>query len=128
MIKIVYMDDVEELILTKHEIDVHLIETKQRKEKIPLDDFFTYVGDEFKQFFFVDDEDRTFVLPYNLKTVGDVHYFFITQENDKITDAFKKRMSDIVNVDYKQCDEVFIAENKLKEYLMIGNHFYTFKI
>lgn len=121
------MDDIEELILAKHEIDTYMINNKSRNKKQSLDDFFTYISEDYRQFFYTNKNNKTNVLTYTTKHIGNTYYFFVTRENDDTHDAFSKKINDIINENYNSCDEIYIAQNNIKEYLLINNQFLTFR-
>ena len=72
--KIVNINDIEDLILAKHEIDLYRIENKEISERSNLNDFInTYVSP--KYIYLIDNKQ----LPFCLIDINNTKYLFVTE-------------------------------------------------
>lgn len=98
--KIVDITDLEDMILTKHEIDLLLIEHKEIEERTPLNDFFVKYSNLNETSYI----EGTEIIPFAFHIVYDNQYLFVNgknEKNEKIIEVLKK-----INYDYSKLQPV----------------------
>lgn len=122
--KIVNINDIEDLILTKHEIDLMLIEDKIIKERTTINGFLeTYAMP--KNIYMYNGVS----IPFKLYILHDKKYLFVTnynkQENDVLENKIKQIKYDMNNLVQLTNDEIQKMEDYSNEnFIIINNHYY----
>ena len=73
---IVNINNIEELIIAKYEIEKHLIETNQIEEKGSINDFLSGIGNVNTIYLF-----KGKPIPFGFKTINNEQYLFVTNDN-----------------------------------------------
>ena len=121
MINFIKINDIEEMMLCKHEVDKRLIENGDAEEKMSIDEFYTFATSRMDIFFCVV-KNALRTLSYSYKNIGDDYYFFITDEIDEVTNKFKENVDNIIENNLKEIDVNEIVN--YTEYLNIENTYY----
>lgn len=122
--KIVNINDIEDLILTKHEIDLMLIEDKVIKERTTINGFLeTYAMPKNIYMY------NGISIPFKLYILHDKKYLFVTnynkQENEVLENKLKQIKYDMNNLVQLTNDEVQKMEDYSNEnFIIINNHYY----
>lgn len=122
--KIVNINDIEDLILTKHEIDLMLMEDKIIKERTTINGFLeTYAMP--KNIYMYNGVS----IPFKLYILHDKKYLFVTnynkQENDVLENKIKQIKYDMNNLVQLTNDEIQKMEDYSNEnFIIINNHYY----
>ena len=122
--KIVNINDIEDLILTKHEIDLMLMEDKIIKERTTINGFLeTYAMP--KNIYMYNGVS----IPFKLYILHDKKYLFVTnynkQENDVLENKIKQIKYDMNNLVQLTNDEIQKMEDYSNEnFIIIDNHYY----
>ena len=90
-VKYVDINDIEDVVLTKHEIDIKLIEMKEQESKMKLEEFYmrycnldiVLMTDTYKQ------------IPFSISFVYDMIYVFVSKMTDEDKDLLEKNLSEI---------------------------------
>jgi len=122
--KIVNINDIEDLILTKHEIDLMLIEDKVIKERTTINGFLeTYAMPKNIYMY------NGISIPFKLYILHDKKYLFVTnynkQENEVLENKLKQIKYDMNNLVQLTNDEIQKMEDYSNEnFIIIDNHYY----
>jgi hypothetical protein len=122
--KIVNINDIEDLILTKHEIDLMLIEDKVIKERTTINGFLeTYAMPKNIYMY------NGISIPFKLYILHDKKYLFVTnynkQENEVLENKLKQIKYDMNNLVQLTNDEIQKMEDYSNEnFIIINNHYY----
>jgi len=122
--KIVNINDIEDLILTKHEIDLMLIEDKVIKERTTINGFLeTYAMPKNIYMY------NGISIPFKLYILHDKKYLFVTnynkQENEVLENKLKQIKYDMNNLVKLTNDEIQKMEDYSNEnFIIIDNHYY----
>lgn len=120
-IKIVNVADVEDLILAKHDFDVHLLENHKISKKMTLDEFMDqYPMKGFGKYIY---KNKMTMIPFNYVTLGESSYLFYVASDNVDTTSFldymkaheyKMKMKEIKvsTVDEISNVECIVCENK----------------
>jgi len=122
--KIVNINDIEDLILTKHEIDLMLIEDKVIEERTTINGFLeTYAMPKNIYMY------NGISIPFKLYILHDKKYLFVTnynkQENEVLENKLKQIKYDMNNLVQLTNDEIQKMEDYSNEnFIIINNHYY----
>ena len=122
--KIVNINDIEDLILTKHEIDLMLIEDKVIEERTTINGFLeTYAMPKNIYMY------NGISIPFKLYILHDKKYLFVTnynkQENEVLENKLKQIKYDMNNLVKLTNDEIQKMEDYSNEnFIIIDNHYY----
>lgn len=122
--KIVNINDIEDLILTKHEIDLMLIEDKIIEERTTINGFLeTYAMPKNIYMY------NGISIPFKLYILHDKKYLFVTnynkQENEVLENKLKQIKYDMNNLVQLTNDEIQKMEDYSNEnFIIINNHYY----
>ena len=122
--KIVNINDIEDLILAKHEIDLMLIEDKVIKERTTINGFLeTYAMPKNIYMY------NGISIPFKLYILHDKKYLFVTnynkQENEVLENKLKQIKYDMNNLVKLTNDEIQKMEDYSNEnFIIIDNHYY----
>lgn len=122
--KIVNINDIEDLILTKHEIDLMLIEDKVIKERTTINGFLeTYAMPKNIYMY------NGISIPFKLYILHNKKYLFVTnynkQENEVLENKLKQIKYDMNNLVKLTNDEIQKMEDYSNEnFIIIDNHYY----
>jgi hypothetical protein len=122
--KIVNINDIEDLILTKHEIDLMLIEDKVIKERTTINGFLeTYAMPKNIYMY------NGISIPFKLYILHDKKYLFVInynkQENEVLENKLKQIKYDMNNLVKLTNDEIQKMEDYSNEnFIIIDNHYY----
>ena len=122
--KIVNINDIEDLILTKHEIDLMLIEDKVIKERTTINGFLeTYAMPKNIYMY------NGISIPFKLYILHDKKYLFVTnynkQENEVLENKLKQIKYNMNNLVKLTNDEIQKMEDYSNEnFIIIDNHYY----
>ena len=122
--KIVNINDIEDLILTKHEIDLMLIEDKVIEERTTINGFLeTYAMPKNIYMY------NGISIPFKLYILHDKKYLFVTnynkQENEVLENKLKQIKYDMNNLVQLTNDEIQKMEDYSNEnFIIIDNHYY----
>lgn len=122
--KIVNINDIEDLILTKHEIDLMLIEDKVIEERTTINGFLeTYAMPKNIYMY------NGISIPFKLYILHDKKYLFVTnynkQENEVLENKLKQIKYDMNNLVKLTNDEIQKMEDYSNEnFIIINNHYY----
>ena len=122
--KIVNVNDIEDLILAKHEIDLILIEDKVIEERTTINGFLeTYAMPKNIYMY------NGISIPFKLYILHDKKYLFVTnynkQENEVLENKLKQIKYDMNNLVQLTNDEIQKMEDYSNEnFIIIDNHYY----
>ena len=122
--KIVNINDIEDLILTKHEIDLMLIEDKVIKERTTINGFLeTYAMPKNIYMY------NGISIPFKLYELHGNKYLFVTNYNKEeiiiLETKIKQIKYDMSNLIQLTNDEIQKMEDYSKEnFIIINNHYY----
>lgn len=122
--KIVNINDIEDLILTKHEIDLMLIEDKVIEERTTINGFLeTYAMPKNIYMY------NGISIPFKLYVLHNKKYLFVTnynkQENEVLENKLKQIKYDMNNLVQLTNDEIQKMEDYSNEnFIIINNHYY----
>lgn len=122
--KIVNINDIEDLILTKHEIDLMLIEDKVIEERTTINGFLeTYAMPKNIYMY------NGISIPFKLYILHDKKYLFVTnynkQENEVLENKLKQIKYDMNNLVQLTNDKIQKMEDYSNEnFIIINNHYY----
>lgn len=122
--KIVNINDIEDLILTKHEIDLMLIEDKVIEKRTTINGFLeTYAMPKNIYMY------NGISIPFKLYILHDKKYLFVTnynkQENEVLENKLKQIKYDMNNLVQLTNDEIQKMEDYSNEnFIIIDNHYY----
>ena len=107
-VKYVDINDIEDVVLTKHEIDIKLIEMKEQESKMKLEEFYmrycnldtVLMTDTYKQ------------IPFSISFVYDMIYVFVSKMTDEDKDLLEKTKNKkrIIVVNKKDLDSKLILD------------------
>ena len=122
--KIVNINDIEDLILTKHEIDLMLIEDKVIKERTTINGFLETYAMPTNIYMY-----NGISIPFKLYILHDKKYLFVTnynkQENEVLENKLKQIKYDMNNLVQLTNDEIQKMEDYSNEnFIIINNHYY----
>ena len=122
--KIVNINDIEDLILTKHEIDLMLIEDKVIDERTTINEFLEKYAMPKNIYIY-----NGISIPFKLYILHDKKYLFVTnynkQENEVLENKLKQIKYDMNNLVQLTNDEIQKMEDYSNEnFIIIGNHYY----
>ena len=95
-IKIVNINDIEDLILAKHEIDLLRIDHKEINERSVLQEFITTYA--LTNYIYIIDDKQ---IPFNYVSIYDHNYLFVTEyieENQLVINKLKQLKYDLNNL------------------------------
>ncbi len=122
--KIVNINNIEDLILAKHEIDLMLIEDKVIEERTTINGFLeTYAMPKNIYMY------NGISIPFKLYILHDKKYLFVTnynkQENEVLENKLKQIKYDMNNLVKLTNDEIQKMEDYSNEnFIIIDNHYY----
>ena len=107
--KIVNINDIEELILAKHEIDLIRIDKKEIEKKTNLNDFINEYASP-KYIYLINDQQ----IPFNLIIIDDHKYLFITSEyNDDNKTEYEFLINKIKKLKYDMNNLIKLSNSDL---------------
>lgn len=121
---IVNINNIEELIIAKYNIENYLIETKQIEEKDTLSNFLSTTANINMIYLF---KGKT--IPFCFKVINNEQYLFVTNDNkdevNLITNKIKLCKYDLNNLYKLSNDEINKIENlNDSDYIIINNKIY----
>ena len=122
--KIININDIEDLILTKHEIDLMLIEDKVIDKRTTINEFLEKYAMP-KNIYMCNGMS----IPFKLYELHGNKYLFVTnynkQENEVLENKIKQIKYDMNNLVMLTNDEIQRMEDYSKEnFIIIDNHYY----
>lgn len=122
--KIVNINDIEDLILTKHEIDLMLIEDKIIEKRTTINEFLEKYAMPINIYMY-----NGISIPFNLYELHGNKYLFVTnynkQENEVLENKIKQIKYNMNNLVRLTNDEIQRMEDYSNEnFIIIGNHYY----
>ncbi len=122
--KIVNINDIEDLILTKHEIDLMLIEDKVIEERTTINDFLEKYAMPTNIYMY-----NGISIPFKLYELHGNKYLFVTNYNKEEIIILKTKIKqikyDMSNLIQLTNDEIQKMEDYSKEnFIIINNHYY----
>ena len=122
--KIVNINDIEDLILTKHEIDLMLIEDKVIEERTTINGFLETYAMPTNIYMY-----NGISIPFKLYILHDKKYLFVTnynkQENEVLENKLKQIKYDMNNLVKLTNDEIQkMGDYSTENFIIIDNHYY----
>ena len=122
--KIININDIEDLILTKHEIDLMLIEDNIIEERTTINEFLEKYAMPTNIYMY-----NGVSIPFKLYELHGNKYLFVTnyntQENEVLENKIKQIKYDMNNLVKLSNDEIQRMEDYSKEnFIIINNHYY----
>ena len=122
--KIVNINDIEDLILTKHEIDLMLIEDKVIEERTTINGFLETYAMPTNIYMY-----NGISIPFKLYILHDKKYLFVTnynkQENELLENKLKQIKYDMNNLVKLTNDEIQkMGDYSNENFIIIDNHYY----
>jgi hypothetical protein len=122
--KIVNINDIEDLILAKHEIDLILIEDKVIEERTTINEFLEKYAMPKNIYMY-----NGISIPFKLYILHDKKYLFVTnynkQENEVLENKIKQIKYDMNNLVRLTNAEIQRMEDYSNEnFIIINNHYY----
>ena len=122
--KIVNINDIEDLILTKHEIDLMLIEDKVIEERTTINEFLEKYAMPTNIYMY-----NGISIPFKLYELHGNKYLFVTNYNKEeiiiLETKIKQIKYDMSNLIQLTNDEIQKMEDYSKEnFIIINNHYY----
>ena len=122
--KIVNINDIEDLILTKHEIDLMLIEDNIIEKRTTINEFLEKYAMPTNIYMY-----NGISIPFKLYILHDKKYLFVTnynkQENEVLENKLKQIKYDMNNLVKLTNDEIQKMEDYSNEnFIIIDNHYY----
>ena len=121
-IKNVNINDIEELVLTKHEIETYLIDKGIINEKISIDKFINDYA--MIKYIYAESEDN--LIPFGLAKYANIIYIFNVNNNENDIKSVNNKLKSI-NYDINNVIEVGyddIANHPDEPYLVFNGTFY----
>lgn len=122
--KIININDIEDLILAKHEIDLILIEDKVIEERTTINEFLEKYAMPKNIYMY-----NGISIPFKLYILHDKKYLFVTnynkQENEVLENKIKQIKYDMNNLVRLTNAEIQRMEDYSNEnFIIINNHYY----
>ena len=121
-IKIVNINDIEEVILSKHEIDLKLIEDKKIKEKMTLQEYFDKYATPLNVYIIKGKQ-----MPFSIHTLYGITYIYVCDDNKTlitlllnklklikydINNLIELSFNDLLNMGGLDENDIIVIDNK----------------
>ncbi len=118
----VNINDIEELILSKHDIETYLLSKNIIDHKITIDEFIN----EYAMIKYIYAESENNLIPFGLAKYANIVYIFIVNDNKKDIDLISEKLKSI-NYDINNVIEVGyedIINHSNESYLIFNGKYY----
>lgn len=126
MINYINIQDLEDFLKAKYEIENYLISSKQIKEKLSIDDFVKYLA--LDKHIYIESDNS--VVPFSIieNKKEDIIYVFYTEseKQQKLQTALERTKYNLKSLKEKTKIEIYNGELDGKEYFIIDSKYYGF--
>lgn len=126
MINYINIQDLEDFLKAKYEIENYLISSKQIKEKLSIDDFVKYLA--LDKHIYIESDNS--VVPFSIieNKKEDAIYIFYTEseKQQRLQTALERTKYNLKSLKEKTKIEIYNGELDGKEYFIIDSKYYSF--